>query len=64
MMETTATIKRTDNGVEVLRFCYFCGRTNWCRVIDSHIYRCTECGKPPNDGQFYKSKYSFGYCKE
>lgn len=64
MMETTATIRLTDSGVEVLRFCYFCGETNYCEVIDSHIYRCTICHKPPNDGTFYKSKYSSGIAEE
>ena len=57
-METTATIRRIDNEVQVLRFCYFCGTTEWCEVIDSHTYRCPKCHKPPNDGHFYKSKYS------
>ncbi|KKN62187.1 hypothetical protein LCGC14_0514660 [marine sediment metagenome] len=63
-METTATIRRTDKGVEILKFCYFCGATNWCEVTGSHIYKCTVCHKPPNNGHFYKSKHSSGYCKE
>ena len=56
-METVATIKPTKNGVEVLKFCYSCGLTQWCEVVDSHTYRCLTCHRPPNNGHYYVSKY-------